>query len=259
MRAQPTFEPREHPPALSNRRRPQPALTQVSEVPLDKLPDGPLDWTATHTASVQPATRRLGGEVEAIAASCELAGRRNSTRRLLRRVARNAEQPRDLGRRALPTVREQEVDPLPQRRVTRRCHLVASASSQRRRPSRRCTDQSISMRSNAPAKSHISRGVPWSGQRAFGSRSGRACSITLASVPCRVDKLLDKATSAYDDQVPELVAAAEIAALLGVSRQRVYQLIQENETFPEPVEELTVGRIWRRADVEKWARRAGRL
>lgn len=66
-------------------------------------------------------------------------------------------------------------------------------------------------------------------------------------------------TSAYDHLMPELLAAGEIAALLGVSRQRVYQLIEEDPTFPKPVEELSIGRIWRRTDVERWARKAGRL
>lgn len=61
------------------------------------------------------------------------------------------------------------------------------------------------------------------------------------------------------DLVPELVAVAEIAQMLGVSKQRVYQLLDEDDTFPAPADQLTVGRIWRRADVEKWARAAGRL
>ena len=59
--------------------------------------------------------------------------------------------------------------------------------------------------------------------------------------------------------MPELVAVAEIAALLGVSTQRVYQIIDEDDSFPEPVDKLSVGRIWRRVDVEKWAKGTGRL
>lgn len=59
--------------------------------------------------------------------------------------------------------------------------------------------------------------------------------------------------------VLELVAVAEIAQMLGVSKQRVYQLLEEDDTFPKPAERLTVGRIWRRADVEKWAKRTGRV
>ena len=61
------------------------------------------------------------------------------------------------------------------------------------------------------------------------------------------------------DLVPELVAVAEIAQLLDVSKQRVNQLMEEDDSFPAPVEQLSVGRIWRRADVEKWAKNAGRL
>ncbi len=59
--------------------------------------------------------------------------------------------------------------------------------------------------------------------------------------------------------MPELVAAAEIAEMLELTRQRVYQIIASDETFPEPIDELTVGRIWRRADIERWAKKTGRL
>ena len=55
----------------------------------------------------------------------------------------------------------------------------------------------------------------------------------------------------------ELVGAAEIAALLGVSRQRVDQL-SRHEDFPEPVAELASGRIWTRQSIEEWARGSGR-
>lgn len=44
----------------------------------------------------------------------------------------------------------------------------------------------------------------------------------------------------------------EIAAALGVSRQRVYQLLTEDPTFPEPVDELVAGKIWHEADVASW-------
>jgi predicted DNA-binding transcriptional regulator AlpA len=60
------------------------------------------------------------------------------------------------------------------------------------------------------------------------------------------------------DHVHHLVGVAEIAEMLGVTRQRVHQLMQL-EGFPEPTAELSAGRIWLRTDVEKWARRTGRL
>lgn len=49
----------------------------------------------------------------------------------------------------------------------------------------------------------------------------------------------------------DLVGAAEIAGMFGVSRQRVYQL-STREGFPAPVAVLSRGRVWERADVLAW-------
>jgi predicted DNA-binding transcriptional regulator AlpA len=56
----------------------------------------------------------------------------------------------------------------------------------------------------------------------------------------------------------DLVGVTEIAAMLGVSRQRIDQLIRTHPDFPRPVAELVAGRIWLRPDIETWARRTGR-
>lgn len=56
----------------------------------------------------------------------------------------------------------------------------------------------------------------------------------------------------------DLVGVAEIADLIGVSRQRVDQLTR-TEDFPTPVADLASGRIWERGDVDAWARAAGRI
>lgn len=58
-------------------------------------------------------------------------------------------------------------------------------------------------------------------------------------------------------KAPELVAAQEIALMLGVSRQRVSQL-STAAGFPTPVAVLAVGRIWLREDVVAWAEQTGR-
>ncbi len=55
-----------------------------------------------------------------------------------------------------------------------------------------------------------------------------------------------------------LVGLAEIAAMLGVSRGRADQLVRQ-AGFPAPDAVLTAGRIWKREDVEAWARETGRL
>jgi predicted DNA-binding transcriptional regulator AlpA/ATP-dependent Clp protease ATP-binding subunit ClpA len=48
-----------------------------------------------------------------------------------------------------------------------------------------------------------------------------------------------------------LLGVAEIATMLGLSRQRVNQLIQQDD-FPAPEAELSAGRIWSRDAVEAW-------
>jgi predicted DNA-binding transcriptional regulator AlpA len=53
--------------------------------------------------------------------------------------------------------------------------------------------------------------------------------------------------------VEELVGSHEIRVMLGVSRQRVNQLVNQ-KGFPDPIVRLAQGAVWRRRDVEKWAR-----
>ena len=58
-----------------------------------------------------------------------------------------------------------------------------------------------------------------------------------------------------------MLGVTEIAAVLGVSKQRA-SVISRRRDFPKPAAELSQGKTWRRADVEKfvrtWARKAGR-
>ncbi len=55
-----------------------------------------------------------------------------------------------------------------------------------------------------------------------------------------------------------LVGVTEIAAMLGVSRQRVHQLTKEDPDFPRPAAVLSAGGVWERKAVEEWAERTGR-
>jgi predicted DNA-binding transcriptional regulator AlpA len=50
-----------------------------------------------------------------------------------------------------------------------------------------------------------------------------------------------------------LMGSYEIQQLLGVSRQRVQQLITRDD-FPEPYDSLAMGKVWLRQDIERWAR-----
>ncbi len=49
-----------------------------------------------------------------------------------------------------------------------------------------------------------------------------------------------------------MVGVAEVAALLGVSRQRVAQIAGDYPDFPAPEAELAAGRVWSREAVEAW-------
>jgi predicted DNA-binding transcriptional regulator AlpA len=57
--------------------------------------------------------------------------------------------------------------------------------------------------------------------------------------------------------VHHLVGSREIGAMLGVSRQRVQQLISRSD-FPEPEVTLAMGKVWDRRKVEAWAKDHGR-
>lgn len=50
-----------------------------------------------------------------------------------------------------------------------------------------------------------------------------------------------------------LMGAAEIGVRLGVSRQRVQQIVTRAD-FPKPEHELAMGKVWSSAAVEAWVR-----
>lgn len=58
---------------------------------------------------------------------------------------------------------------------------------------------------------------------------------------------------------PRIAGAAEIAAMLSVTRQRVDQIAAADPEFPAPLAELAAGRIWLLDEVEEWAKSAGRI
>lgn len=48
------------------------------------------------------------------------------------------------------------------------------------------------------------------------------------------------------------VGAADIAAMLGVTRQRVYQIIADDPTFPRPTGRMARGQVWSSRDIARW-------
>jgi hypothetical protein len=62
-----------------------------------------------------------------------------------------------------------------------------------------------------------------------------------------------------EDDVEELVTAAEVAVMLGVTRSRVHQLAKDHPEFPDPRYELDTGRVWSKQAIKEfdagWERR----
>jgi predicted DNA-binding transcriptional regulator AlpA len=52
---------------------------------------------------------------------------------------------------------------------------------------------------------------------------------------------------------PELAGFAEVVEMLKVSRATATKYVKRPD-FPEPIERLASGPVWRRADVEAWAK-----
>ena len=75
--------------------------------------------------------------------------------------------------------------------------------------------------------------------------------MTLSTLPACLDSVK------YPRDV-DLVGVTEIAEMLGVSKQRADQLAKRTD-FPEPEASLAAGRIWSRADIERWAAETGRI
>lgn len=57
----------------------------------------------------------------------------------------------------------------------------------------------------------------------------------------------------------KLASMAQAAEMLGVSRARVVQLVQRDESFPEPVYRIAGERsqLWRRIDIYNYGRANG--
>ena len=52
----------------------------------------------------------------------------------------------------------------------------------------------------------------------------------------------------------EIASVAEIAAMLKVPKRTAARYVNRAD-FPAPYDTLEVGRIWRRRDVERWAKK----
>jgi predicted DNA-binding transcriptional regulator AlpA len=76
-------------------------------------------------------------------------------------------------------------------------------------------------------------------------------------VDSTAEPVLERRLTSSGPSIP-VVSGGEVAELLGISRQRVYQLLEEHDDFPRPVSDTPRGAVWDRREVEYWARKPRR-
>ncbi len=84
------------------------------------------------------------------------------------------------------------------------------------------------------------------GDREVRARNRAACLSSLR-------RLAGSDAALTVEVIPALVGVSEAAAMLGWDRRRVATYVSRG-AFPEPVVTLASGRVWRREDVEAFAR-----
>lgn len=86
---------------------------------------------------------------------------------------------------------------------------------------------------------------------------GRAPGLVVAAEVATVEEADQRA-----QHREEYVGVAEIAEMLGISRQRITEMHRDRKDFPMPVAALKSGPVWRKADLSRfadgWQRRPGR-
>jgi predicted DNA-binding transcriptional regulator AlpA len=84
--------------------------------------------------------------------------------------------------------------------------------------------------------------------------------INIVQVDVKAPELAE--LDAFRPDTRELLAASDVAELLGVSRQRVHQLYSDRADFPAPYARLGSGPIWTRPAIDafhrSWTRKPGR-
>lgn len=84
--------------------------------------------------------------------------------------------------------------------------------------------------------------------------------VPAQAVAEHLESLLEvdpEAALVADDPTGDLITLTEVSRLFGVSRQRALQLAM-TVTFPDCLSYVGNVRVWRRSEVEKWAKTRGR-
>jgi len=90
-------------------------------------------------------------------------------------------------------------------------------------------------------------------------RVGLAMPIEISRVEVETAEELERRLQIPD--VPELAGVAEVSRILGVTKQRVSELLR-SRSFPRPIAELEASPVWRSSSIirfaQHWERKPGR-
>jgi prophage regulatory protein len=75
--------------------------------------------------------------------------------------------------------------------------------------------------------------------------------LTMEATPTNSPS--DVRTSLEGVSPDELAGLSEIVGMLGVTKRTALKYLAR-EDFPEPIDRLATGRVWLRADVERWGK-----
>lgn len=88
-------------------------------------------------------------------------------------------------------------------------------------------------------------------RKAPGLGSGHGIGLqTLVGI--RVERAEDLERELEQPQIPPLGGVTDFADMLGLSRQRAWNITQRSD-FPEPVVQMKTGPVWLRSQLETWA------
>ncbi|HEY0684780.1 MAG TPA: hypothetical protein VGD45_20755 [Steroidobacter sp.] len=93
------------------------------------------------------------------------------------------------------------------------------------------------------------------------ARAIRTATERLAGTVVAIEVMTTAEADRRASERPQLAGVAEVAEMLGVSKQRASAL-SKREDFPAPIERLSTGPVWRKGDLSTfalgWQRRPGR-
>jgi predicted DNA-binding transcriptional regulator AlpA len=96
-------------------------------------------------------------------------------------------------------------------------------------------------------------GPRWCGRLAEDPEAGTVSATSRGACLARLRDVAGPDAVLTVEVTPELVGVAEAAAILGWDKRRIFTYLSRG-SFPDPVVALASGRVWRRDDIEAYAR-----